>query len=105
MWYRSFRGRRLDMGEVPLSLKVETKQMLDDAAHRQQISADGLVERAIRYYLEVQEYERNILQERIEEAEKGIFISGEAMTRWVNSWGTENELPPSEPDIFPETPR
>lgn len=93
------------MGEVPLSLKVETKQMLDDAAHRQQISADGLVERAIRYYLEVQEYERNILQERIEEAEKGIFISGEAMTRWVNSWGTENELPPSEPDIFPETPR
>lgn len=36
------------------------------------------------------------------EAEKGIFISEEATTRWVESWGTDNELPPPEPDIFPE---
>jgi predicted transcriptional regulator len=45
------------------------------------------------------------MDERIAEADKGIFISAEAMHRWVESWGTENELPPPEPDIFPEPHR
>ncbi len=39
----------------------------------------------------------------IAEADKGVFISGKAMHRWIESWGTENELPPPEPDIFPES--
>ncbi|WP_413992194.1 hypothetical protein ACMDCR_08950 [Labrys okinawensis] len=37
----------------------------------------------------------------VAEADKGIFISGEAVEAWVRSWDTENELPPPEPDIFP----
>jgi hypothetical protein len=41
-----------------------------------------------------------IMAARLAEAEKGIWISGEAMTRWIESWDTENELPPPEPDIF-----
>jgi hypothetical protein len=49
--------------------------------------------------------ERRLMDERIAEADKGIFISAEAMHRWVESWGTENELPPPEPDIFPEPHR
>ncbi|MBN9242377.1 MAG: hypothetical protein J0I98_06245 [Mesorhizobium sp.] len=44
--------------------------------------------------------ERRLLKERIAEADKGIFISQEAMHRWIESWGTENELPPPEPDVF-----
>ena len=27
-------------------------------------------------------------------------ISQEAMEKWIMSWGTENELPPPEPDTF-----
>lgn len=34
------------------------------------------------------------------EADKGVFISGEAVDKWIESWDTENELPPPEPDIF-----
>lgn len=44
--------------------------------------------------------ERKLLKERIAEADKGVFISEEAMHRWIESWGTENELPPPEPDVF-----
>lgn len=44
--------------------------------------------------------ERRLLKERIAEADKGVFISAEAMHRWIESWGTENELPPPEPDVF-----
>jgi predicted transcriptional regulator len=50
--------------------------------------------------LKMSEYKHQALLAAIEEAEKGIFISEEAIDRWVESWGTENELPPPEPDIF-----
>ncbi|MEQ1951530.1 hypothetical protein [Mesorhizobium sp. CN2-181] len=51
-------------------------------------------------FLKTSEAERRLLKERIAEADKGVFISAEAMHRWVESWGTENELPPPEPDVF-----
>ncbi len=37
------------------------------------------------------------------EADKGVFISQEAMDAWVASWGTDAELSPPEPDIRLET--
>ncbi|MBN9073297.1 MAG: ribbon-helix-helix protein, CopG family [Rhizobiales bacterium] len=92
------------MGEVPLSLRVDAKlkEKLESEARRQKVSADDLAERAIENYLDFQERDRAIMRQRMIEAEKGIFISEEAMTRWVESWGTDNKLPPPEPDIFPE---
>lgn len=42
------------------------------------------------------------LRQAIAEADRGIFVSSEAVDRWMESWGTENELPMPEPDIFPE---
>jgi predicted transcriptional regulator len=90
------------MGEVPLSLhvKAEVKKKLDDEARSQNVSASDLVERAIESYLEIRESEREILRQRIAEADKGVFVSGEAMHRWIESWGAENELSPPEPDVF-----
>ena len=41
----------------------------------------------------------------IEEADKGIFVSSEAVDRWMESWGTDNELSMPEPDIFPDAQR
>lgn len=94
------------MGEVPLSLHVEAelKRKLDDEARLQKMSAETVAEHAIKRYLEIREFEREIIRERIAEADKGGFISEEAMTRWVDSWGAEDELAPPEPDVFPEKP-
>lgn len=94
------------MGEVPLSLHVapELKEKLEAEARLQKVSADDIAARAIGRYLEIHERERAILNERIAEADKGVFISEEAMLGWIKSWGTDNELPPPEPDIFP-TPK
>ena len=89
------------MAESPLSLQVTvSKQRIDEVARWNNITADELAQRAIESYLDIQESERLILEERIAEADKGVFISSEAMLRWVKSWGTESELPPPEPDIF-----
>jgi predicted transcriptional regulator len=51
-------------------------------------------------FLKTSETERRLLKERIAEANNGVFISSEAMLRWMESWGADNELPPPEPDVF-----
>jgi predicted transcriptional regulator len=92
-----------DMGEMPLSLRLaeETVEALKNEAQLQNVEPDEVAQEAIQSYLDFRSREREIMRERIAEADKGVFISEEAMTRWIESWGTENELPPPEPDIFP----
>ena len=90
------------MGEVPLSLhvKTEVKQELEKEARLLNVSEAEIARRAIESYLEIRSAERELLKRRIAEADAGVFISGEAMHRWIGSWGTENELPPPQPDVF-----
>ena len=42
---------------------------------------------------------RAAIREAVSEAEKGSFISQEAMDAWVTSWGEDSELPPPESDV------
>ena len=91
------------MGELPLSLRLaeETVEALKNEAQLQNVEPDEVAQEAIQSYLDFMSREREIMRERLGEAEKGVFISEEAMTRWIESWGGEDELPPPEPDIFP----
>ena len=90
------------MSEVPLSLHVtaELRQELEKEARLLKVSASEIAERAIASYLEIRGAERELLKQRVAEADKGVFISGEAMHRWLESWDTADELSPPEPDIF-----
>lgn len=47
------------------------------------------------------ETKKEAIRAALIEAEKGEFISSAEMRRWINSWGTDNELPPPEIDVFP----
>jgi predicted transcriptional regulator len=91
------------MPTVPFSLRIEPKlkAKLEKEAAREDRSAAYIAQRAIAAFIESREARRKALKEAVAEADKGVFISEEAMDAWVDSWGTENELPPPEPDIFP----
>jgi hypothetical protein len=39
------------------------------------------------------------LREAIKEADKGVFVSREAMLAWADMLGTDKEVPPPQPDI------
>jgi predicted transcriptional regulator len=41
------------------------------------------------------------IDEALAEADKGVFVSGEAVIEWLESWGTDNVKLMPEPDIFP----
>lgn len=94
------------MGRLNLDFNLDeaTQQRLQAEARRQDQSEVDLASDVIRDYLDRQDYKRQTIEAAVAEADKGVFISGEAMDRWIDSWDTDHELPPPEPDIFPEPP-
>lgn len=90
------------MASVPFSVRLdaETRARLEEEAQRVERPASQIAQRAIERYLDAQDDFRRMVEEALEEAKAGVFISSEAMNAWVDSWGTENELPPPEPDVF-----
>ena len=42
----------------------------------------------------------NLMEEAVQEADKGVFTSSNAMRNWIASWGSNDELPPPEADVF-----
>ncbi|HET7412548.1 MAG TPA: hypothetical protein VFJ18_07780 [Pararhizobium sp.] len=89
------------MGEVPLSLHVDAqlKESLENEARLQHVSADDLAQRAIKRYLALQERDRAIMRERIAEADKGVFISEEAMLEWMDRLEDDIDAPAPRPDV------
>jgi predicted transcriptional regulator len=92
------------MSSVPFSLRLEPKvrSQLEHEAKILDRSASYVATKAIESFLEARADRRRALEEAVAEADKGVFISEEAMNAWINSWGTDNELPPPETDIFPD---
>lgn len=91
------------MTTPPFSLRLDarTRARLEKAAKSQNRSAAFVVQRALNTYLDVQERFQKDMEDAIAEADKGVFVSQEAMHVWMASWDTDNELPPPEPDIIP----
>jgi predicted transcriptional regulator len=56
-----------------------------------------VLEKALERYLDEEEREIAELQQSSAEAEAGHVVDGEAVHRWMDSWGTDEELPPPEP--------
>jgi predicted transcriptional regulator len=92
------------MATTPFSLRLDPvlKKRLEKEAKKTKRTAGFIANYAIRSYFEGLDQFEKEMDEAVKEADKGVFISGEAMHAWMASWGTENELPPPEPDIFPE---
>ena len=84
-----------------MRIDAKTKSALEAEAKRQDRSAAYVAKEAIEELLDRRAYKREGLLAAIKEADKGVFISEEAMDRWIDSWDTEGELPPPAPDIFP----
>ena len=88
------------MDDGSITIGPQIKDDLEREARRQNMSADDLAQRAIRGYLTYQEREREILRERIAEADKGVFVSSEAVLEWMKKIESDPAAPFPEPDTF-----
>lgn len=88
-----------------LSLRIDAdlKKSLEREAKLEDRSVSYLAIKAIEAMLRDCAEKRAAIREAIAGADKGIFISQEKMDAWVSSWGTDSELSPPEPDIFPDS--
>jgi predicted transcriptional regulator len=91
------------MATQPFSMRLDAqvKKRLQKEAKLRKRSAGFIVQQALEEYLKGKDFERRMAEEAFVKAEKGVFISGEKVHAWMESLGTENELPFPEPDIFP----
>ncbi len=52
-----------------------------------------IIEKAVQDYVAWEKQQLAAIAEGIRDAEAGRFVPHEAVVAWMDSWGTENELP------------
>ena len=84
--------------ELTLRLRPELLASLDELAGATRRSRAELAEEALAQYLDVQGWQLEGIRAAIEEADRGEpGIAHERVAEWLDSWGTDHELPPPEP--------
>jgi predicted transcriptional regulator len=83
--------------ELTLRLRPELLASLDELAGATRRSRSELAEEALAQYLEVQRWQVDGIRAAIEEADRGEpGILHERVAARIDSWGTDDELPPPE---------
>jgi predicted transcriptional regulator len=90
------------MASSPFSVRLDAKlkKRLELEASRSSRSAGFVLQQAVEEYLDAKDYFREEMRKALKEAEKGAFVSEDAMDKWFMSLGTKRELPPPQPDVF-----
>ena len=85
---------------ISIEVPTATAEQLDALARSTNRSPAALARQALDQFLEVEAWHEQAIEEAIAEVDAGgPLIAHEDMVRWLQSWGTENELPPPEPTI------
>jgi predicted transcriptional regulator len=87
---------------LTLRLSPETKRELEAYARATQRSRAFIVKEALEAHLEERRAYLASIEEAEREADEGVFMSGEAVVKWMQSLGKDEELPTPKPDIFPD---
>jgi RHH-type transcriptional regulator, rel operon repressor / antitoxin RelB len=81
-----------------LHVRPELVTGLDELAKASGRSREELAEEALAEYLEVQRWQIAGIEEAVRAADAGeLGIPHEDVAAWLDSWGTDDELPPPEP--------
>jgi predicted transcriptional regulator len=81
---------------IPDELK-KSLEAISQISHRSQ---SQIATKALAEYVQKNEWKLKAIQEAKKQADKGVFISQKAISDWLDSWGSENELEAPVPDIF-----
>ena len=79
---------------LTLSIAGDLVEALDRLAAATGRSRDELAEEAIRDLLDYEAWKEAKIQRAIEQADRGDMVPHEEVSRWLKSWGSDEELPP-----------
>ena len=86
---------------LSIPLDVGLKADLEAEARRERRPESWIAERAIEAYLAAKKRKREAIDLAVTEADEGVFVSKEAVDRWVESWSSGEAATKPAPDIFP----
>lgn len=91
-----------NMPTVPFTVRIDTslRKQLDKEAQQIDRTASYIATKAIASYLQRCENKRRAIDKAVKLADKGNFVSQESVDAWVESWGSDNELPMPKADIL-----
>ena len=80
---------------VTLSLPIDDAlaKSLEETAKESGVSTTDFVTEAVRVALEDHRY-RDAVERGLADIKAGRVVDGDAMERWLGSWGTDDELEP-----------
>ena len=79
---------------VTIRLPVTVKRRLDRLARSTARSRSWLATSAISDYVRLQEWQLRRIREGLAAVKAGRVVSHEKVEAWMDSWGTDHELPP-----------
>ena len=90
------------MPSAPFTFRIDSvlRSAIDAEAKVENRSAAYVLQQAATEYISRKQQFRQYVAELEAEADKGVFVSDEAMTAWFESLGTDHELPEPEADVF-----
>lgn len=85
------------MGVTSVRLDSEVEAPLKNLAHKLDRSKNYIINQAIKEYVQRQSMEDSRWEDTLEalnSVKAGNVIDGEDVTKWLESWGTDQELSP-----------
>lgn len=81
---------------ITVRLEPETVKRLDQMGEAMERDRSWLMSRAIERYVEEEAWQVKEIREAVQKVRegRGRFVPHEDVARWLDSWGTDNELTP-----------
>lgn len=85
---------------ITVRVEPELRQWFEQQAKRKDRSLGYMVVQSMEQTKRSSEARDQMIRDAMAEADKGVFVSEEAVHKWMDSWDSDNELPFPEPDVF-----
>jgi predicted transcriptional regulator len=93
---------RMTSTTFSMRMNADIKRKLEEHAARSDRSAAWVAQKAIQDYLAREEALKESLRIALAEADRGVFVSGEAVESWMDRWAEGVDDPFPEQDVFPD---
>ncbi len=79
--------------QLTIEVPVAVEERLEEVARASSRSKRSLIQGALMAFLDLYDWQVEAIRQGLTDADAGRVIGHEAVATWLESWGTENELP------------
>lgn len=82
-----------EMTQLTIEVPTAVEERLEAAAQASSRSKKSLIQAAVIAFLDLYDWQVEAIRAGVADADAGRVVDHQAVAAWLESWGTENELP------------